>query len=154
MLVSRAVRASSGSSRVTSAIVYPVLGDWAVTLWLVLGFLAMIGAMLWALPELRKPVGVALLLLCPMMVEAPLLGQLPFEWATAMLFVAVGSWRRERFVLAAVALGLAQATHAPLIMPLAVVFLSIALLWRNAAVRDAPVTAGEPATGARAAVLQ
>ena len=36
---------------VTSAVFYPVLGDWAVTLWLVLGFLAMVGAMLWALPE-------------------------------------------------------------------------------------------------------
>jgi hypothetical protein len=114
---------------VTSAIFYPVLGDWAVTLWLVLGFLAMVGAMLWALPELRKPLGVALLLLCPMVVEAPLLGQLPFEWSTAPLFVAVGLWRRERFVLAAVALGLAQATHAPLIMPLAGVIVALRFLF-------------------------
>jgi hypothetical protein len=103
----------------TSALVFPLLGDWAVTLWLVLGFLAMVAAMLWALPELRSPFGVALLLLSPVMVEAPLLGQLPFVWAAALLFVAVGMWRRERPLFAAVALGLAQATHAPLLLPMA-----------------------------------
>ena len=103
----------------TSALVFPLLGDWAVTLWLVLGFLAMFAATLWALPELRNPIGVSLLLLSPVMVEAPLLGQLPFVWATALLFVAVGMWRRDRPLLAAVALGLAQATHAPLLMPIA-----------------------------------
>jgi hypothetical protein len=104
---------------ITCAIVFPVLGDWAVTLWLVLGFLAFATAVLWALPELRKPIPIALLLLNPAMVEVPLLGQLPFAWATAMLFLAVGLWRRERRLLAAIALGLAQLTHAPLLMPMA-----------------------------------
>src|SRR5690242_10041352 len=33
---------------VTAAVPYALFGDWAVTLWLVLGFLAMSGAMLWA----------------------------------------------------------------------------------------------------------
>jgi hypothetical protein len=103
----------------TSAIFFPLLGDWAVTLWLVLGFLALFAAVLWALPELRKPIPVALLLLNPAMIEVPLLGQLPFAWATAMLFVSVGLWRRERRLLSAIALGLAQLTHAPLLMPMA-----------------------------------
>src|SRR4051812_3835190 len=104
---------------ITSAIFFPLLGDWAVTLWLVLGFLAFFAALLWALPELRKPIPVALLLLNPAMIEVPLLGQLPFAWATAMLFVSVGLWRRERRLLSAIALGLAQLTHAPLLMPMA-----------------------------------
>ena len=103
----------------TAALVYPLLGDWAVTLWLVLGFLAMFAATLWALPELRSPLGIALLLLNPVLVEAPLLGQLPYLWATALLFVAVGMWRRDRPLLAAITLGLAQATHAPLLVPIA-----------------------------------
>jgi hypothetical protein len=103
----------------TAALAYPVLGDWAVTLWLVLGFLALVAAVLWALPELRRPIPVALLLLNPAMIEVPLLGQLPFAWASAMLFVSVGLWRRERRLLAVIALGLAQLTHAPLLMPMA-----------------------------------
>lgn len=103
----------------TCALVYPLLGDWAVTLWLVLGFVAFASAVLWALPELRKPLPIALLLLNPAMVEVPLLGQLPFAWASAMLFVSMGLWRRERRLLSAIALGLAQLTHAPLLMPMA-----------------------------------
>jgi hypothetical protein len=104
---------------VTCALVYPLLGDWAVTLWLVLGFLCFFVAVLWALPELRKPLPIALLLLNPAMIEVPLLGQLPFAWATAMLFVSVGLWRREKRLLSAIALGMAQLTHAPLLMPMA-----------------------------------
>src|ERR1041385_5394036 len=34
----------------SAALVRPLLGDWTVTLWLVLGFLGLVGATLWAFP--------------------------------------------------------------------------------------------------------
>jgi hypothetical protein len=47
-----------------------------------------------------------------------LLGQLPFLWAAAMLMLAVGCWRRDRRKLAVVLAGLAQLTHAAVLVPL------------------------------------
>ena len=90
----------------TAALLRPLFGDWVVTLWLVAGALGVIGAQWWAFPELRGGWWTALLLANPMLVEGPLLGQLPFLWAVAMLFAAIALWRRERFVAAAILLGL------------------------------------------------
>src|SRR5439155_16329773 len=95
----------------SAALVRPLFGDWVVTLWLVLGFLGLVTAIWWALPELRDGWSFAFVLLNPMLVEAPLLGQLPFLWAAAFLFLATGLWRRNRTVGAAIALGIAEATH-------------------------------------------
>jgi hypothetical protein len=113
----------------TAALLRPILGDWVVTLWLVVGLLGLVAAQWWAFPELRGGWWTALLLLNPMLVEGPLLGQLPFLWATAMLFAAIALWRGERRLLAALALGAAQATHPPVLLPVAGVLVLVALWW-------------------------
>src|SRR5439155_9278782 len=41
----------------SAALARPLLGDWVVTLWLVLGCVGTAGATLWAFPELRAPGG-------------------------------------------------------------------------------------------------
>lgn len=111
----------------TSALIWPALGEWSVTLMLAAGTIALIAAMFWALPELRANRWVATAALCsPTLVAVPIIGQLPFAWATTMLFVAVGAWRRGRHGLAALALGVAQATHPAVVAPIA---LALAAIW-------------------------
>lgn len=104
---------------VTAAFFRPVFGDWIVSLWLVLGGLGTIAASLWAFPELRRPLPFTLVLVNPLMVESVILGQLPFLWATAIWFVAIALWRRERFALAVIAAAIAQASHPAVVLPLA-----------------------------------
>jgi len=116
---------------VTAALVRPLLGDWAVTLWLVLGFLGVVAATWWAFPELRGGWWTAALLANPMLAEGLLLGQMPFLWATALLFAAVACWRRDRRLVAAVLLGLAQATHPAVVLPLAGVMVAARLYWER-----------------------
>jgi hypothetical protein len=103
----------------TAALARPLLGDWAVTLSLVIGALGVIAAQWWAFPELRGGWWTAMMLANPMLVEAPLLGQLPFLWATAMTFAAIALWRADRRLLAAIVFGAAQATHPAVALPLA-----------------------------------
>lgn len=112
----------------SAALLRPLFGDWIVTLWLVVGFAGVVSAQWWAFPELRSAWWPALLLVNPMLVESPLLGQLPFLWATAMLFAAVGCWRNDRPLLAAVLWGAAQATHPAVMLPISGVLL-LAWLW-------------------------
>ena len=38
----------------TAALVWPLFGDWTVTLWLALGVVGVMAAMFWALPELGR----------------------------------------------------------------------------------------------------
>lgn len=103
----------------TAALVYPLLGDWTVTLWLVAGFAAMAAAMFWAFPEVRRGWAAAAVLVNPAFVMAPLSGQLPFMWGMAMLFAAIGCWRRGQSRWAVVAAGLAMATHPAVVAPIA-----------------------------------
>lgn len=113
----------------TAALLRPIFGDWVVTLWLVLGALGVIAAMIWAFPELRTAWWTSLLLLNPVLVEAPVLGQLPFLWGAALLFVAIGSWRRDRPLAAAVVAAAAQATHPAVILPLAAGVVAVRLVF-------------------------
>ena len=112
----------------TAGLLWPVLGDWVVTLWIALGSVLMVVAMFWALPEIRRGWWAAAALLNPMLVLAPISGQLPFLWAMAFLFAAIGCWRRERPWWAAVLCGLAQATHPAVVAPL--VLLLVLSWWR------------------------
>lgn len=112
----------------TAALARPLLGDWTTTAWLVAGFLGVVGSAWWAFPELRKPVLAALFLANPFLVEAVILGQLPFLWATAMLFAGIACWRRGRLVWAVVLVGLAQANHAAVVLPLAGLIVGVAFI--------------------------
>jgi hypothetical protein len=114
---------------VTAALLRPLFGDWIVTLWLVVGFAGVVGTTWWAFPELRGAWWTALLLANPMLVEAVLLGQLPFLWATALLFAAIAAWRRGWWLPSAVLLGAAQATHPAVILPIAGVLVLARLCW-------------------------
>jgi hypothetical protein len=102
----------------TAALLRPLLGEWVVTLWLVGGFIALVVMMFWALPELRRGWLAAAVLVNPALVMALLVGQIPFIWAAAMLFAAIGAWRREHAWVATAFAGLAMATHAAVLAPI------------------------------------
>lgn len=112
-----------------AALVRPMLGDWSVTLTLVLAAAGVIVATFWAFPELRRGWWGAAVLLEPALVSGPLLGQLPFLWASCLLMVAVGAWRRDRRALAVVTAGLAQATHPAIVLPMALALVVMRLGW-------------------------
>jgi hypothetical protein len=101
-----------------AVMLWPLMGEWSVTLTLGVGFVAMVLATFWAFPELRRGWWAAAVLVNPAFVEGLLLGQLPFLWASAMLLFAIGCWRRDRRTLAIVLAALAQITHAPILIPL------------------------------------
>lgn len=113
----------------SAALLRPLLGDWVVTLWLVVGFVGLVAAQWSAFPELRGAWWTALLLTNPMLVEGPILGQLPFLWAVAMLFAAIALWRNDRPIPAAIMLGAAQATHPAVILPIAGPLVLARLWW-------------------------
>jgi hypothetical protein len=103
----------------SAALFWPLFGDWTVTLWLAMGFVGLVAAMFWALPELRRrPWLAAATLVNPALVLGPIFGQLPFLWATAFLFLAVGAWRRGRRPAAALFAGLAQSGHPAMAVPI------------------------------------
>ncbi len=102
----------------SAALLRPLLGDWVVTLWLVVGTVGLIAATLWAFPELRRGWWAAAVLVNPALVVASIIGQLPFLWGASMLVGAVACWRRRRYALAAVLAGLGQATHPAVVLPM------------------------------------
>jgi hypothetical protein len=113
----------------TAAILHPLLGDWVVTLWLVVGTVGLIGATFWAFPELLEGWWPAAVLVNPALVAAPIIGQLPFVWAAAFLLGAVGCWRRQRRWEAAVLAGLGQATHPAIVLPIGLALVAGWLWW-------------------------
>lgn len=113
----------------SAALLRPLLGDWVVTLWLALGAVGTLAASFWALPELRRVWPAAAVLLNSALLASLLLGQLPFLWASALLLAAVGAWRRDHFWWAIILGGLAQATHAPIVLPLAGLLVLAWLRW-------------------------
>lgn len=113
----------------SAAILHPLLGDWVVTLWLVIGTLGLIGATFWAFPELLEGWGPATVLANPALVAAPIIGQLPFVWAMALFLGAVGCWRRQRRWEAALLAGLGQATHPAVVLPIGIALVAGWLWW-------------------------
>jgi hypothetical protein len=113
---------------ISAALLRPLLGDWVVTLWLVVGTVGLIAATFWAFPELRRGWWAAAVLVNPALVVASIIGQLPFLWGASMLVGAVACWRRRRYALAAVLAGLGQATHPAVVLPIGL--LLFAFWWR------------------------
>jgi hypothetical protein len=103
----------------SAALLRPLLGDWVVTLWLVIGTVGLVAATFWAFPELRRGWWPAIVLADPVLILAPVFGQLPFVWAMAMFLGAIACWRRGRTGWAIVLASLGQATHAPVVLPIA-----------------------------------
>lgn len=102
----------------TAALVWPLLGDRAVTLWLVVGFAATVLATFWTFPTLRRGWWAAATLTNPALVISPLLGQLPFLWSIAMFTFAIGFWRRSRVLPAVLLTTAASVTHPAVVMPI------------------------------------
>jgi hypothetical protein len=76
-----------------AVMLWPVMGEWSVTLALGVGFLGLVFATFWAFPELRRGWWAVGVLVNPAFVEGLLLGQLPLLWAATMLVVAIGFGR-------------------------------------------------------------
>jgi hypothetical protein len=112
-----------------AALLWPVLGEWAVTLMLILGVLGVIAATFWAFPETRRGWWAVLVLTNPILVLAPLSGQLPFLWGSALLLLGIGCWRRDQRGWAVLAVGLAQLTHVAVVLPIAAILVLIRLRW-------------------------
>src|SRR6478752_8397933 len=111
----------------TAAIAWPLLGNWGVTLWTVLGTVGCIAATFLAFPELRRGWWAAAVLANPAIIEALLFGQQSFAWGAALLLFGVAAWRRERPLLAAVLVGLGQATHAAIVLPIGALLVAACL---------------------------
>lgn len=105
----------------SAALLWPILGDRAVTLWLVLGFVATVVATFWAFPTLRRGWWAAATLTNPALVISPLLGQLPFMWSIACFTFAIGLWRRNRVWQAVVLTAAASIIHPAVVMPIVAV---------------------------------
>jgi len=111
----------------TAALVWPLLGNWGVTLWTAMGAAGCIVATFLAFPELRHGWWAAAVLANPAIIEALLFGQQAFAWAAALLLLGVAAWRRERPLLAALLVGIAQATHAAIVLPIGVLLVAVCL---------------------------
>jgi hypothetical protein len=102
----------------TAAILWPLLEDRAVTLWLVVGFALTVVATFWTFPTLRRGWWAAATMTNPSLVISPVLGQLPFLWGIAAFTFAVGLWRRGRVLTAVLLTAAASIIHPAVVMPI------------------------------------
>jgi hypothetical protein len=103
----------------TAALVWPLFGNWAVTLWTAIGAVGCIVATFVAFPELRHGWWAAAVLANPAILEALLFGQQSFAWGSMLLLFGIAAFRRGHYAWAAILVGVAQATHAAIVFPLA-----------------------------------
>ncbi len=115
----------------TAAIVWPLLGDRGVTLWTAVGAVGCVVATFVAFPELRRGWWAAAVVANPAIVEALLFGQQSFAWAAALLLLGIAAWRRGRRPAAALLVGLAQATHAPIVLPIGALLVAFWLVFER-----------------------
>jgi hypothetical protein len=131
-----------------AALLWRLLDEWSVTCLLVLGGVAATAAACRWRPVLRDPLLLGLFLLNPFFIEAVVLAQLPFLWATTCFFLGAWTLERRRLGFATLFLALAQITH-PAIMALPVAALVVwharTLGRRAAAVYVVALTASLPA---------
>jgi hypothetical protein len=105
----------------TAALLWPLFGNWAVTLTTALGAGGCIVATFVAFPELRRGYWAAAVLANPALLQALLFSQQSFAWAAMFLLFGIAAWRRERRLLAAILVGIAQLTHVVIVGPMALV---------------------------------
>ena len=110
-----------------AALFWPLFGNWAVTLATVAGAVGCIVATFVAFPELREGWWAAAVLANPAIIESLLFGQQAFAWGAALLLFGIACWRRGRRFTAAILVGLAQATHAPIVLPIGLLLVLIAM---------------------------
>jgi glycosyltransferase involved in cell wall biosynthesis len=115
-----------------AAVLWPLFGNWAVTLTTALGALGCIAATFFAFPELRRGWWAAAVLANPAIIETLLFGQQAFAWGAALLLIGIGCWRRDRALAAALLVGLAQATHPAIVLPMALLLVAGALVFDRA----------------------
>ena len=115
----------------TAALVWPLFGNWAVTLWTALGVGGCIAGTFLAFPELRAGWWAAAALANPAIIEALLFGQQSFAWGSALLLFGIALWRRGHRAWAAVLVGLAQATHPAIVLPVALLVVLVYLVFTH-----------------------
>jgi hypothetical protein len=111
----------------TAALLWPLFGNWAVTLWTAVGVVGCIVATFVAFPELREGWWAAAALANPAIIEALLFGQQSFAWAAMLLLFGMAAWRRGHPAWAAVLVGIGQATHPAIVGPIALVVVLLVL---------------------------
>jgi hypothetical protein len=104
----------------TAALLWPLFGNWVVTLWTALGAVGCIVATFTAFPELRRGWFAAAVLANPAILEGLLFGQQSFLWGAMLLLFGVAAWRRGHPAWAAILVGLGQANHAAIVLPMGV----------------------------------
>ena len=87
----------------------------------------MVAATFWALPRLRRGWWAVAVLVNPSLLVSVMLGQLPFLWAAAAFMVAIGMWRRGRWVGATVLTAVSLATHPAVMLPVSIIAILFAL---------------------------
>ncbi|MFN8035413.1 MAG: hypothetical protein U0V73_05725 [Acidimicrobiia bacterium] len=107
---------------------WPLLGDRAVTLTTVVG----VGVYLVAVIRLSRgsPLARILLLVNPALVHALFFDQQSFIWSIALLAVAAGLWRSGRRCSGAITLGIAQANHVAVVLPMVAILLGAGAIAR------------------------
>ena len=113
-----------------AAVLWPALGNWGVTLVTVLGALGCIAATFLAFPELRHGWWAAAVLANPAIIETLLFGQQAFAWGITLLLLGIACWRRDRRLAAALLVGLGQATHPAIVLPIGVILVAACLAFR------------------------
>ncbi len=93
------------------AVLYPLLGDWAVTMLMVVAVVGTVWTAGLVRPVLRDPWFLLLFLLNPLFIDAIYGFQFASLWSTVFFFVFVWAFERQRHLPAAVLLWLTVATH-------------------------------------------
>lgn len=94
-----------------NALIYPLLGDWSVTLFLVLGGVAAAAGALLVRPSMRDPWLLVPCLANPFYIDALASGQYAFLWSAAGFFVLVWAAERRHRPLTVAAIWFTASTH-------------------------------------------
>jgi hypothetical protein len=110
-----------------AAVLWPLFGNWAVTLTTALGALGCIAATFLAFPELRRGWWAAAVLANPAIIESLLFGQQAFAWGASFFLLGIACWRRDRRLMAALLVGVGQLTHPAIVLPIGLICVAVYL---------------------------